>query len=492
MQKRRHEPTDGMTGTGATIQRINQILREDQELQNNRTQLTTPSVEKVTPIVAAPIISKDTDMTADEQYEMYKNLFHGGNGHSVDKEKATEYLLLAGRHGDREEGSSAAQWLLAKCYALGISPYINIDQVEAIFFLKAAARGGHESGHEKAQWLLANKYKNGDGVARSVNKHVRFLIASARGGLTNGHKEAQSMVYKYISSNHVYAKHMPKAYIKEFKANYAAGKDYPTPVEAKSKMKKSWIYLPDEILLDNEKTSVKKQFEMYKRYNYGKKGWRQNKEKAVLFLKAACREGTEAGDPYAQFYMARKYRDGDGLEKDPKKAMFYLQSSARDANPDGVPAGQWEISIMHLNASKGDKNSSHYAEHIRFLKASGGDGDSKGCVKAQRLIAIKHFNGDDGFDKNAEQGIKFLIMATRNGQHNGDAQAQEDRYKLIKQGGLYFEMILEQKSEEYLESIIATHDKNIIAQNETETASLPPEIDNGGKDEKTAGTLVVS
>jgi TPR repeat protein len=452
-----------------------------------------------------PMIKEGSSMSSEEEYAMYVNLKHGVNGYEKYPDEAFNFLLRAARGGDWVYGNATAQWIISKMLYNGDFPGVDgVNLERSIFWLEAAARDGHISGDSTAQWILGNKCKSGDGVLCDLERHHRLTMAStkdgdysghttaqrivgnqykhgeidgkvdldkymmmfkgsARGGTERGDSIAKEKIHRYIVANdQKYLRYLGEEYIKIFKINYKPAEQLPDI---------SWKEKPEEELL-SDKTSAKKQYAIYKNYYYGSKGCEKDHLKAMLFLKAAARQGGEDGSPYAQSTLAFKYLNGDCVEENKRTAVFYFHKASRDAQPHGAPAAQFMMSKIYSQKAKSDaenpyiediqdyKDSPYYAEHLRFLKAAARDGEPNGNFRAKRKIAIKHLNGEDGFEQSNEEYMNLLVASTNGGKDNGDEDSQEDIYNyMFDHHDVFFNILLNFPKQE-IDRIVEGHQRN--------------------------------
>lgn len=255
-----------------------------------------------------------------------------GTGVPEDPQKAMAWARKAADQGDTE-----AQFLLAHCYMEGISDCQQsagaIKKEKAIKLLGEAAK----KGHKEAIRELENLSINGDSEAQA--QYGRYF--ADRRNLINagewyykaakqGHREAFLDLEDLLSSKNVSLKH------KEGQAWYRVGEIYELYKEWQSGPLKNPIFCYNEAAKRGHNKAFQKLIalgekgnqdacrylmELY-HYKYQDKGQ----------LAYWCQKKAESGDHKAQFSLAKLYKTGEGVEKNPQKALEWLEKASDGGN----------------------------------------------------------------------------------------------------------------------------------------------------------------
>jgi TPR repeat protein len=152
-------------------------------------------------------------------------------------------------------------------------------------------------------------------------------------------------------------------------------------------------------------------------------------ERNIKKAKKRFKKAAEKGDAYSMRYLGCLYRDGDGVEKDIKKAIEYFERAAEkdDAysmrylgcfyrDGDGVEKDiKKAIEYFERAAEKGDAYSMHYLGCL-YRDGDGVDSDYKQAVKYFELAAEK--GNDEAMD--ALENMYLLRVTSRNEEKYGE------------------------------------------------------------------------
>ena len=117
----------------------------------------------------------------------------------------------------------------------------------------------------------------------------------------------------------------------------------------------------------------------------------------------------EEGDPVAQYKLAHFYMDGYGVEKDLRKAMFWMDRSARA----GYRSAQIDLADMYFHGSV--DNQPYYAHALKWYEKAGNQGSAYAMAMAGKM----YYKGI-GTDRNYEIAFQWLLKAAQ----NGDVESQ--------------------------------------------------------------------
>lgn len=130
-------------------------------------------------------------------------------------------------------------------------------------------------------------------------------------------------------------------------------------------------------------------------------------EKKNDFLLTEIKAGE--GDPIAQYKLAHFYMDGYGVEKDLRKAMYWLDRSARA----GYRSAQIDLADMYFNGTV--DNQPYYAHALKWYEKAG----QQGSAYAMAMAGKMYYKGI-GTDRNYEVAFTWLLKAAQ----NGDVESQ--------------------------------------------------------------------
>ncbi len=129
-----------------------------------------------------------------------------------------------------------------------------------------------------------------------------------------------------------------------------------------------------------------------------------DKNKAIEINFKHCKQAAEQNDSMGQYFLAQMYRQGEGVEKDPQKAIQWYRRAANQGNRlaqynlgwifevgEDVPKAKNEaIKWYTLAAEQGDKYAPFNLGTIYYT----GSGESKGLVKTHFWFGVAVINGN--------------------------------------------------------------------------------------------------
>lgn len=117
----------------------------------------------------------------------------------------------------------------------------------------------------------------------------------------------------------------------------------------------------------------------------------------------------EAGDSDAQYKLAQFYMDGYGVEKDLRKAMYWLDKAARN----GHRSAQIALADLYFHGTV--DNQPYYAHALKWYEKAGNQGSAYAMAMAGKM----YYKGI-GTDRDYETAFKWLLKAAQ----NGDVESQ--------------------------------------------------------------------
>ena len=120
----------------------------------------------------------------------------------------------------------------------------------------------------------------------------------------------------------------------------------------------------------------------------------------------------ENGEPGAQFLLAHRYLNGEGVAADNFIALQWFTRAAEQGNPNA----QYNIAVMYLNGIGVIQDDTAAVDWFR--KAA-----DNGDAQAQFTLAIILFNGQYGVTQNLPQAYKWFTLAGSAGIREAAANA---------------------------------------------------------------------
>ncbi|MDE7413625.1 MAG: SEL1-like repeat protein [Muribaculaceae bacterium] len=238
------------------------------------------------PAAAAPWLKRGADAGNKTCRYYYGQLLLNGNGVKQDKKAGANYMLLAAR-----DTFPQAMYYLGNLYMDGEGLAKSPEQAVE-WYQKGAANG-----EKRAMWNLSRCYREGVGTPVNYFKSAYWL---AEVGADNNFVEVKKLLrdtipnspfVKYLEAfSKLDSNSFPEA-MKDFKAMEKA-------VSTDSKIMQGFILMAD---------------------SYNKK----NYKKGLKLLEEAAKE-----NPMAEYFLGALYENGQGVDRDMKKAAEYYQKAA--------------------------------------------------------------------------------------------------------------------------------------------------------------------
>lgn len=105
----------------------------------------------------------DSNLSAEDLFELGYFYHEGENGYDVDCQKAFECVLLAA-----EKGLPSAQWKVANLYYEGDGIEKNFEECKRWIFIAA------NNDSDSAQYTLATWYETGELLSKNVQEAIRW------------------------------------------------------------------------------------------------------------------------------------------------------------------------------------------------------------------------------------------------------------------------------------------------------------------------------
>lgn len=321
-------------------------------------------------------------------------------------------------------GDAEAQCELGRLYFAGEG--VTKNPVKAVELLGQAA----DSGNAVAQNMLAFAYKHGEGVKKNPIKAFELWQKSAQYGnaAAQNNLAAAYMWGNGVEKNPTLAMEWWHKAAENGEVNAMVGLSlfYEGREEIAENLTKSFNFK----LKAAELGHVESQERVADAFKDGA-GVEKNLQEAKKWHDKAFQQilkFAENGDSEFQFKLANKYLYGrDGIEKNLKNGFFWLRKAAES----GLIEAQAELGLLCTEASAGWplKNSSYKNpdEARKWLYMAAEAGSSN----AQRYLGVQFEFGNDGFEKNINEAIKWYRKAGENGDNSSllSAKTLEDREK---------------------------------------------------------------
>jgi TPR repeat protein len=299
-----------------------------------------------------------------------------------------------------EQGDPQAQYELAICHIQGDGVAKDIE--EASKWLCKAAEQGHkqaqrillnnyrdiaEQGNADAQFGLGRAYHRGTDIAQNKAEAVKWIRKAAE----QGHAEAQfflSCLYcagDGVEENVVeMAKWLKKAALRGHERAIKVLNDMEANVTA--------AHVP--IQEAAEQGDVEAQYELGICYGNGD-GVEKDYAKAVYWWRHAA----ERGHAKAQYNLGIFYYQGMGVEKNEEEGLKWLRKAAEQGE-------QWAIQMLH-SIETGYNDPAQEAERCRVAAEDGNP-------VAQFALGGLYYNGD-GVEQDASEAVKWYRKAAEQG-----------------------------------------------------------------------------
>lgn len=345
-----------------------------------------------------------------------------------------------------EQGYASAQFNLALCYSQGKG--VEENQSEAArWYLKAAQQGNVD-----AQFNLALRYEKGNGVAQDLQEAARWYRAAVEQGDQKAaealerlrKKEAKDAFFLGIAC---YEKSEYTQAVQHFHTAAELG-------VAEAQYNLAICYGRGEGVEKNLDTAIM----------WAERAREQDYEdvKELLFILKLQREkakphfliAAERGDANAQFALALRYADGDGVEQDQSKAVHWYQKAAeqghakaqfnlavRYENGNGIERDQTKAVRWYLKAAQQGHSGAQFNLALCYKDGDGVQEDQwkashwfhmaaeQGDAVAQFNLAVRYEEGK-GIHQNQSEAIRWYRTAA----HQGYANAQNNLAICYEQG----------------------------------------------------------
>lgn len=284
-----------------------------------------------------------------------------------------------------EQGYARAQEQLAFCYEEGDG--VEQSDEKAVYWLEKAANQGLDF----SQYLLGTHYKDGTGVDQNAQKALYWFEKSAEWGNSYAQFELSAIydekgdiktsvewLRKAAEQDHEIAQHnLGVAYVK----GEGVERDFEKALEWFLKAKENGCEFSDgaikklrEILQEKEEVID----DAEKLFSIGMDHIRKKEyETAVGYLKRAADKGWAE----AQYMLALCYKDGYGVEKDPRETVKWAEKAANQGHVEA----QYLIGVCYL---EGNGVSEDMQKGDYWLEKAA----AKGYKKAKRVRAIECYN----------------------------------------------------------------------------------------------------
>jgi len=288
------------------------------------------------------------------------DMLQKGEGVAQDKERGFNMLLRAA-----DEGFPAAQYAVGNSYYTGDGTVRN-ETLGAQWMLKAA-----NNGLTRAQYNLGMAYATGNGVDINYETAAAWLAVATQKGFTRQMKAAFAEGGDLAGTNFA-------VYMRVLKA--IDDKDFEQA-------------LKDIKVLNKAKLPQAKTLEAMVLFNPEYK--KANVKKGVKLLQ----EGVKAGDPVAQYLMAKRYEDGNGVERDMTQAVGLYEKSSEA----GYYLATCELGDLYY---EGRGVTQDYAKAVECYKSV----ESLLTTSAAKRLASCYENGRGGLSVDKKMAEKIYKM----------------------------------------------------------------------------------
>lgn len=245
-----------------------------------------------------------------------------------------------------EQGYEPSSWPLAQCYMYGYGTAV--DQEKAYpMYIKAA-----EAGEVSAQEKLCNEYSWGNSY---INEDYKKSAEWGEKAIANGSKNVR------------------------FRTAYASA--YIGKVERAKELYLELAKEGDGAAMNNYACQLS-----------------DPKEKAEWFKKAA-----DHGESYGYWNLAKQYKNGTGVEKDPIKAFELMNKAATMGQQNAME----ELAQMYINGDGTDKDGN---KAIEWLKKAADKGEDDALLSIANI-----YKSGDLLPQNIDEAIKYYQKAAEKG-----------------------------------------------------------------------------
>lgn len=309
--------------------------------------------------------------------------YEGGNGVEQDQQEAVRWYRAAA-----EQGLADAQNNLAVFYEQGRG--VKQDQHEAVRWYRAAA----EQGYASAQYNLALCYEDGNGVEQDHAEAVHWYQKAA----DQGNAKAQYNLAICYARGEGVEKDLDTAITW---AERAHEQGYEAADKLLFNLRLEREAAKPHFLIAAERGDANAQFDLALRYADGD-GVEQDQSKAVHWYQKAA----EQGHAKAQFNLAVRYENGNGIERDQTKAVRWYLKAAQQ----GHSGAQFNLALCYRDGD-GVQEDQWKASHWFHMAAEQGD------AVAQFNLAVRYEEGR-GIHQNQSEAIRWYRTAAYHGYAN--------------------------------------------------------------------------
>ena len=303
-------------------------------------------------------------------------------------------------HEAAEQGVAEAQFNLALCYQQGLG--VEQNDSEAVHWYHKAA----EQGIAEAQFNLALCYQQGEGVEKNQSEAVHWYRAAAE----QGYVGAQYNLSVCYARGEGVERDLDMAITW---AERAHEQGYEAADKLLFNLRLEREKAKPHFLIAAERGDANAQFALALRYADGD-GVEQNQSKAVHWYQKAA----EQGHAKAQFNLAVRYENGNGIERDQTKAVRWYLKAAQQ----GHSGAQFNLAVCYRDGN-GVQEDQWKASHWFHMAAEQGD------AVAQFNLAVRYEEGR-GIHQDQSKAIRWYRTAA----HHGYANAQNNLAICYEQG----------------------------------------------------------
>ena len=292
--------------------------------------------------------------------------------------------------------------MVDEAFAAGTACYEKGDYAQAVQHFRTAA----ESGDATAQFNLAVFYEQGEGVEQDQAEAVHWYLKAA----DQGNAKAQYNLAICYGRGEGVEKNLDTAITWAERAHEQGLEDAEEFLFA-LKLKREAA--KPHFLIAAERGDANAQFDLALRYADGD-GVEQDQSKAVHWYQKAA----EQGHAKAQFNLAVRYENGNGVERDQTKAVCWYLKAAQQ----GHSGAQFNLALCYKDGD-GVQEDQWKASHWFHMAAE------QGYAVAQFNLAVRYEEGR-GIHQDQSKAIRWYRTAA----HHGYANAQNNLAICYEQG----------------------------------------------------------
>ena len=328
-----------------------------------------------------------------------------GKGVEENQSEAVRWYRAAAEQGDQKAAEALARLRkkeAAEAFILGVACHEKGEYTQAVQHFRTAA----ESGDATAQFNLAVFYEQGEGVEQDQAEAVHWYLKAA----DQGNAKAQYNLAICYARGEGVEKNLDTAITWAERAHEQGLEDAEEFLFA-LKLKREAA--KPHFLIAAERGDANAQFDLALRYADGD-GVEQDQSKAVHWYQKAA----EQGHAKAQFNLAVRYENGNGVERDQTKAVRWYLKAAQQ----GHSGAQFNLAVCYKDGD-GVQEDQWKASHWFHMAAEQGD------AVAQFNLAVRYEEGR-GIHQDQSKAIRWYRTAA----HHGYANAQNNLAICYEQG----------------------------------------------------------